>query len=1252
MMRNRSRWLVVFVFLFLPFLFIGCFFSEPEAFSLQIRVQDEEGLAIPGAFVEIRNGEDALVSTGKTSEDGVFPFKSQPGKIRILAQSTFLTFQGELLLTRDAKTKAISLHDQKNPGASGITWRAREGKPVPFLFLPPQAKVVQIVSLPCKQLPANSPATGTLFAPPLLQTTGKNHLLWFDTSYRTSASLLDVSSLWDFPNQAFNPLLDVQVLDKEGNEIGNRGGTVLSHVSSSRPIFPDSELTRVGDISSLPGTTSGSDGAIDVWDLVFLLNHYGTTTSSGDIAQMLSQVTAPPNGPFCHNLDSFGPDGTVDVWDLILLLNMYGHTLETINTPFAPQITQVTSLGANQFRVDWQIPFENDCQETFVLYTLDATPGFDPNPIVNVPVGAVPATARSYTITSTKPYVAICAYNVLDVAHYYSQPDFATLGSGSPLPPSAPTLQSPYNGASQVPVTTQLSWQPPSSGSTPFSYNVYLGTTSSPPKVANGLSTPSYTASLSQNTTYYWKVEASNSYGSAFSSTWHFSTTQPETKEWRALLVGINDYAGYDNDLRYCVNDANDLETVLENTNEDYHVQKLLDNVPGANLQIALQAYQQQATSEDVFVFSFSGHGFYDGQSYIVFSDETTWSVSSLRSFLDNIEGTKVVFIDACMSGGFTNLTSLRGQSVSPAPFTRDTQSLFLQDLMDTFSSRGYESDSEYYVMAACSTSESAYENSSIANGYFTFSVADGLGHVGQSNPGGSFNGSYDADTNSDTQVSFREMADFTTAQVLSLTGSDQHVQSSPSQTSWVFATYAGNPPPPVEEDDQYEEDDTSGQAKNLPVGQLQSRVLADQDWVYFDATAGDVLEVESSQLSSGCNTVFTLYNSSLQQVAYDNDGAGGFASRISYTPASSGRLYLKIAQYGGSSSRGYSFDNTYNLLLQTSQLPSAPTNPTPANGQTSVSVDADLNWDDCTGSGNITYDVYFGTSSNPPRFATGLTSSSYSLPTLNSQTQYFWKIVAIGAAGSTTGPVWSFTTAFSKPPEGDDDYEEDDSMQTAKPIFFGETQDHILADEDWVYFYASSAKQVILETLNLQNCDTYLKLFDSWGSLLAQDDDSGEGYASKITYSLPSDGYYYLRVSDYANRGKTPPKPAGEGSGSPRYSSDSSYQVRLQEGTPDPDGAVVFKIANSWGEGSWENVPDGFLYMTAETMIQNQIDSFFYVPRENYQPQAVAVFQINHSVRNDCVIELGVGNPSSPRMVKKVYGDRDYGGPYYYAGG
>ena len=86
---------------------------------------------------------------------------------------------------------------------------------------------------------------------------------------------------------------------------------------------------------------------------------------------------------------------------------------------------------------------------------------------------------------------------------------------------------------------------------------------------------------------------------------------------------------------------------------------------------------------------------------------------------------------------------------------------------------------------------------------------------------------------------------------------------------------------------------------------------------------------------------------------------------------------------------------------------PTAPVAGNPANGATGVSAPLTLTW---SAAGATSYDVYFGSTNPPQAIETGQVTTSYA-PTIATGTTYFWQIVARNSAGSTAGPVWSFTT-------------------------------------------------------------------------------------------------------------------------------------------------------------------------------------------------------------------------------------------------
>lgn len=78
-----------------------------------------------------------------------------------------------------------------------------------------------------------------------------------------------------------------------------------------------------------------------------------------------------------------------------------------------------------------------------------------------------------------------------------------------------------------------------------------------------------------------------------------------------------------------------------------------------------------------------------------------------------------------------------------------------------------------------------------------------------------------------------------------------------------------------------------------------------------------------------------------------------------------------------------------------------------------------------------------------------------------------------------------------------------------------------------------------------------------------------------------------------------------------------------------------AFKIANSWGIGNWENINDGFYWISYETMKQRVNHCWFYSDLIDYEPQLMASFNIDHPKRNECNIVLGIGEYTDPNETK-----------------
>jgi len=89
-----------------------------------------------------------------------------------------------------------------------------------------------------------------------------------------------------------------------------------------------------------------------------------------------------------------------------------------------------------------------------------------------------------------------------------------------------------------------------------------------------------------------------------------------------------------------------------------------------------------------------------------------------------------------------------------------------------------------------------------------------------------------------------------------------------------------------------------------------------------------------------------------------------------------------------------------------------------------------------------------------------------------------------------------------------------------------------------------------------------------------------------------------------------------------------------------------AFKIANSWGVGSWEKAADGFYWISYEAMKQVVGYCAFYSDRIGYEPELFASFKINHSRRGECNISIGMADyPNLTRRFNEFIqgGDRPF---------
>jgi hypothetical protein len=104
--------------------------------------------------------------------------------------------------------------------------------------------------------------------------------------------------------------------------------------------------------------------------------------------------------------------------------------------------------------------------------------------------------------------------------------DFTTI----PEPPTPPVYISPTDLSTGTSITQSLIWNAGPGGGSPASYNIYIGTSIPLPSIPiASTSENTYDPELDYETTYYWKIVATNYSGSAAGPIWSF-TTEADTR--------------------------------------------------------------------------------------------------------------------------------------------------------------------------------------------------------------------------------------------------------------------------------------------------------------------------------------------------------------------------------------------------------------------------------------------------------------------------------------------------------------------------------------------------------------------------------------------------------------------------------------------------------------------------------------------------------------------------------------------------
>jgi len=235
-----------------------------------------------------------------------------------------------------------------------------------------------------------------------------------------------------------------------------------------------------------------------------------------------------------------------------------------------------------------------------------------------------------------------------------------------------------------------------------------------------------------------------------FTSCELFHTTEPERGKSYALIYGVANYIGPendiepekllpDNDLKYTYYDAKDMDK--------YFIQQGFITETKYNKQATKAAMlkdfgsiRDKANANDITVFFFAGHGsgpdIGDGQVFLIpyFStypipSSEIFSDSALLDELQTIPGKKLLILDICNSGGFV---PENGVDVDGLPgdygYTGDP-SVFFQTWDKYLNEETNTKYKDIWVIGSAGENELAYEDSSVENGYYTYYLLKSLGY-------------------------------------------------------------------------------------------------------------------------------------------------------------------------------------------------------------------------------------------------------------------------------------------------------------------------------------------------------------------------------------------------------------------------------------------------------------------------------------------------------------------------------------------
>ncbi|MHC4740104.1 MAG: right-handed parallel beta-helix repeat-containing protein, partial [Planctomycetota bacterium] len=527
-----------------------------------------------------------------------------------------------------------------------------------------------------------------------------------------------------------------------------------------------------------------------------------------------------------------------------------------------------------------------------------------------------------------------------------------------PTPPGQATSPSPSDSATDVSVTADLSW---TAGSGSTSSDVYFGTDSTPDSgefQGNQTATTYDPGTMSNNTTYYWRIDEINAQGTTTGNVWSFTTEAVPSPPGQASSPNPAD-------------SATDVSTTTD-----------LSWTAGSG-----------TTSHDVYFGTTSPGTFQGNQTATTFDPGTMANDTTYYWRIDevNAQGTTTGNV-----WSFTTeaVPSPPGQASSPGPADSATDVSINADLSWTAGS-GATSHDVYFGTSSPGTFQgnqtaTTFDPGTMANDTTYYWRIDAVNTAGTTT-GNVWSFTTVTGGGETIKINFQLLgADIPTGYEPDY-GDAYGDRGNGLSYGWDVTN------------DETRDREAVPDQRYDTLNHLQK--LADRTWEI--GLSNDTYDV---WLVCGDPTYPDMINTMDVEgtVCTDPDGQDDFDEYNIQVSVSDGRFTISPA--AGSDNAKICF---IEITPAGAAMPGQATNPSPADSATGVSTTADLSWTD--GSGATSHDVYFGTSS-PGSFQGNQTANTFDPGAMANDTTYYWRIDEVNANGTTTGAVWSFTTIVAAP--------------------------------------------------------------------------------------------------------------------------------------------------------------------------------------------------------------------------------------------